>query len=103
MNGREKRAIANYLKMLDGQELQEILSQVNEEIEQQYWSDDNFFIRDCTDDYIYITKYRDGSFHYDCIGKKAYEKYLLDENCIEVGYKTKDLFPTYGTLMIKGV
>lgn len=102
MTEREKRALAKYLNMLDGHELQEVFKAVSSEVEKNYWSDDNFFMRDVTDNYIYITRYADGSYYYDCIGKKAYEKYLHDDNCIRIDYKTKDLRPTYGTLMAKG-
>lgn len=103
MTEREKKALASYLMMLDGHELQEVMKAVSKETEKKFWAKDNFFMREVTDDYIYITRYKDGSYYYDYLGKKAYEKFIYDENCIRIDYKTKTLRPKFGTLMAKGV
>lgn len=89
------------LKNMSANELAELRDQVDDEIQEIYWADENFWMREKTDSFIYITRYDDGSYYYDYIGKNAYERYLNDTNAIQLDYKTKDLFPTYGTLMRK--
>ena len=91
------------LKNMSANELTELRDQVDDEIQEIYWADENFWMREKTDSFIYITRYDDGSYHYDYIGKNAYERYLNDTNAIQLDYKTKDLFPTYGTLMRKDI
>lgn len=99
----QKEVIRQYLSQLNGFELKELRDQVDEQLEDLYWCDENFWMREQTDSYIYITRYKDGSYHYDYLGKQAYKRYSEDENCIQIDYKTKDLFPKMGTLMVKGI
>lgn len=101
MTEKELSEIKKYLKTLSGAELEEVKKAVEQEEEDQIMKDENFMFRDFIDDYFYMIYYKDGSFHYDYIGKRAYKKYMEDPNAIRIGYKTKDLFPTYGTLLVK--
>ena len=101
MTSEQINAFRLALKSLTAEELTVLRDQVDDEIQEIYWADENFWMREKTDSFIYITRYDDGSYHYDYIGKSAYERYLNDSNAIQLDYKTKDLFPTYGTLMRK--
>ena len=90
------------LRGLSPEELYELKRKVDEEIEDQYWCDSNFFNREQTDSYIYIVVYADLSYHYDYLGKQAYDRYLRDDDAIRIECKTKHLFPDYKVLMSKG-
>ena len=90
------------IKGLSPQELYDLKNKVDEEIQDQYWSDANFFNREQTDSYIYIVVYDDLTYHYDYLGKRAYDRYLKDDNAIRIECKTKHLFPEFKVLMEKG-
>lgn len=90
------------LKGLSPAELYELKAKVDEEIEDQYWSDENFFHREQSDSYIYIVVYADLSYHYTYLGKKAYDEYMKNDNAIRIECKDKHLFPQYKVLMQKG-
>lgn len=98
MTNEQKEAIKAYLKQLNGEELTELKETVQEEIEDQYFCDENFWMREQTDSYIYITVFNDLTYHYDYLGKRAWELYVTDPRAVRLEYKTKDLFPTYGVL-----
>lgn len=101
MTNDQKDAIKAYLKQLNGKELNELRQAVEEEIEDQWWCDENFWMRETIDSYIYITIFDDLTYHYDYLGSRAYERYMSDPRAVRIEYKTKDLFPTYGTLMAR--
>lgn len=101
MTNNDKELLKSLLKQMNGFELEEIRKEVDSEIETQYFKDENFWMRSTTDDYIYINIYSDGSYHYDYIGARAYKNYIKDNNCVQIDYKTKDLFPKFGTLARK--
>ena len=102
MTSKQKEAIREYLKTLNGVELKELRDEVDEEIADQYWCDENFWMRNETDSFIYIVVYKDLKYYYHYLGKKAYDKYMEEKDAIRIEYKTKDLFPTYGVLMSRG-
>ena len=90
------------LRGVSPDQLYELKEAVEQEINKPYWSDANFSHRDKIDSYIYITVYTDLSYHYDCLGKKAYDRYINDDNAVRIECMTKDLFPEYKVLMQKG-
>lgn len=90
-----------YLKTLNGKQLADLKNEVEQQMDYLYYLDENFWMRDKIDNYLYVIYYIDGSYYTDCIGKRAYERYMGDPNAFKICYKTKDLFPTYGTLLVK--
>ena len=101
MTSEQINAFRLALKSLTAEELTLLRDQVDEQIEDLYWCDENFWMRESIDSYIYITRYEDGSYYYDYLGQTAYERYISDDRAVQLDYKTKDLFPTFGTLMRK--
>ena len=94
-----KESILNYR----GTDLHELKKLIDKKIEEEYHLPENFMLHDCVDEYIYIVDYMDGSYHYDCIGKRAYEEYINNIEAIRIRRKTKRLSPTYETLLVKEV
>ena len=90
------------LKSLSPEELRILKEKVNEEIADKYWCDENFKNREKADSYIYCIVYDDLHCFYDYLGKRAYEKYMADENAVRLEAKTKHLFPDWKVLMMKG-
>lgn len=86
-----------------GTDLMEIKRLVEQKIQEDYDRPENFMYHDRIDDYIYIVDYADGSYHYDYIGKRSYQEYIGNEDAIRIRRKTKDLSPTYETLLEKEV
>lgn len=83
------------------QELLALQSDVQDQLAELYWSDENFYNREEKDSYVYIVVYDDLTYHYDYIGERAYREYLKNDNAIRIECKTKTLFPTYKVLMQK--
>ena len=85
---------------LDGFELQELKENFDNRYDELRHQDRNFMIQDFVGDYVYIVQKDDGEQCYFCKGKKAYDFYK--DYGIRLIRKSKDLFPTYKTLMEKG-
>lgn len=102
MTNGQKEAIRQYLSQLSVDELYELKTNVDEQIEDLYFCDENFFRRTQTDSYIYAVVYEDCSYHYYYLGERAYNEYMGNRYAKRIEYKTKDLFPTYGVLMSRG-
>ena len=81
--------------------LEKIKEYANNRIADNYDLIENFMFHDKIDSYIYEIKYNDGNKYVDYIGKRAYDKYMNDDNAISIYRKTKDLFPTYELLLQK--
>lgn len=60
-----------------------------------------WYTHDNVDDYIYIVHYSDGHTHMTCKGKESYTEYMASDDAVMLERKTKDLFPTYQTLLQK--
>ena len=77
------------------------LKRVKELFEQKYaevaQKDSNYQVHDFVDDYLYIVYYPNGEHHLTLKGADAYARYLKEG--IRLDRKTKDLFPTYETLL----
>ena len=86
-----------------GSELEQIKAMIDDQIMKIYNLKENFYLHDKTDDYIYRIVYADGHIYYDCIGKRAYEKFTLDSDAVRIERKTKDLFPTVELLLEKAI
>ena len=93
--------IYDYIQTLDGFQLEELRRYIEKQEQVVYDRRENFHLHERVDQFIYVIEYADGHLFYDCIGKRAYEKYLKDEDAIRIGRKTKSLFPTYDKLMEK--
>lgn len=102
MTSEQRAAIKEYLQSLNGFELKELRDEVDKEIEDKYWCDENFWMREETDLYIYIIVYDDLTYYYDYLGKRTYKKYMEDKKAKRIEFKTKDLFPAFGVLMSRG-
>ena len=63
---------------------------------------ENFLYNEFKDDYIYVTYFEDGSYHYDMTGANAYKRYMSEPGAIRISRKTKDLRPKYETILEKG-
>lgn len=72
------------------------VAKVEQERYNEMWYD-----HDNVDDYIYIVHYSDGHTHTTCRGKQSYNEYMTSEDAVMIERKTKDLFPTYQTLLKK--
>lgn len=97
-----KQQISAVLKELSIADLYNLKEQLEEQISDKYFEDDNFSHRETIDSYYYAVVYDDLSYHYDCIGKKAYNEYIKDDHAIRIECKTKELFPQWKVLMQKG-
>lgn len=90
------------LAQLSIEELYELKENVDEQVNDLYFCDENFFRREEKDSYIYIVVYEDLTYHYDYLGQRAYNEYMHFERAKRIECKTKDLFPEYKLLMSKG-
>lgn len=50
----------------------------------------SYMLHEKTDDYIYFIEYRNGRRRPECIGRRAYEQYINDENAIAIYRMDKD-------------
>lgn len=85
--------------IIHGDYIEKIQALINENIERNYELKDNFRYHDELDGYFYIVRFGNGEYNLYCKGKEAYERYSRDENAIRVERKTKNLYPTYETLI----
>lgn len=81
--------------------LNRIKEYANNRIIDNYYLAENFMFHDKIDNYIYEINYKDGSSYVDYIGQRAYDKYIHDDDAINIYRKTKDLFPTRELLLEK--
>ena len=90
----------NALELLDnlnGFELKRIKELFDQKYLEVCQKDANYQVHDFKDNYLYIIYYPDGNRSISANGAEAYEKYMKDG--IRLDRKTKDLFPTYETLL----
>ena len=86
-----------------GTDLLKLKELIDQKIQEEYDKPQNFMHHDKVDDYIYIIDYIDGSYHYDCIGRRSYEEYISNIEAVRIRRKTKSLYPAYETLLEKEV
>lgn len=87
------------IQFLNGHDLLALKKMVEDQIEYARHLKENFYLNEQTDDYIYIVRYNDGSFHYVFKGAEAYNEYIGNQRAIKLERKTKDLFPKFEILM----
>lgn len=63
--------------------------------EEMWWTHDRI------DNYLYYVYYDDGTQWMHCVAKKVYDEYIKNEKAICIKRKTKDLFPTWETMLTK--
>ena len=85
------------LDKLNGFELKRVKELFEQKYEEVAQKDSNYQVHDFVDDYLYIVYYPNGEHHYTLKGADAYDRYLKEG--IRLDRKTKDLFPTYETLL----
>lgn len=88
------------LKKLNGIELLETKKLFDAVYEELVKEDCNYMLHDFVDDYTYIVHYDDGTKYMFCKGKKAYDQFMT-EHGIKLERRTKELRPTYETLLVK--
>lgn len=101
MSQEQITAFYSTLSAYKGVELEELKRIIDRKIIDDYERKENFMLHNQIDDYIYIVYFADGSQHYFCKGRDAYERYMKDSTAIRVARKTKDLYPVYEDLMVK--
>lgn len=78
---------------------------MREEIDAQFKTvidrEENFFLHDYLDNWLYIVSYRDGSEYLYTKGADAYAEYKRTDFAVAITRKSKDLFPVYQTMMSK--
>ena len=103
MTQAEVLSFTQSFERLASQDLIKLKEQIDRQLEEIYERKENFYLHEKIDDYIYIVHYLDGHTHMDYIGARSYNEYISNEDAIKIERKTKDLFPTYETLMEKGL
>ena len=101
MTEKQTEVFRNRIAKYSGADLQIIRDIINEQIEVEYEKKENFMYHDTIDNYLYLVYYLDGTSNLFAIGADAYERYIKREDAIRVERKTKNLFPTYETILRK--
>lgn len=91
----------NIKEITNNKTLEKIIEVVENQMEINFDLKENFMYHDKIDNYIYVIKYSDEHLFYDYIGKRTYEKYLLDKDAIEIQRWSKDVYPTKELLLSK--
>lgn len=103
MTEQQVYAFTQNIAQFQGADLKELRKLIEEKIQEDYDRKENFLLHEKSDDYIYIVDYIDDSYHYQYIGKEAYEEYLNNAGAYRIRRKTKDLFPVFETLLEKEI
>lgn len=82
-------------------QLDEIKKYIDEQIQLNLEKRENFMFRNYVDDVFFAIYYKDGSRDLQCIGSKAYAKFINDKNAIRIETRTKALYPVNELLMEK--
>lgn len=78
-------------------ELKRVKELFDEKFDEVCQKDANYPMHDFIDNFIYIIYYPDGEHKYCFNGAEAYDRYMKEG--VRLDRKTKDLFPTYETLL----
>ena len=89
------------LNKMSGAELMQLKELIDKEMQNQYDNIDNFMYHDTVDEYLYVFFRIDGTRYIECIGERAYKRFMDDPLAFEIGRQTKNLFPVYETLLVK--
>lgn len=85
--------------IIHGDYIEKIRELINQNVERNYELKDNFMYHDEIDSYFYVVRYSNGEYNLFCKGKDAYDRYRRDKDAICIERKTKNLRPTYETLI----
>lgn len=85
-----------HMSITDFEQYKKAVAKVEKERYDEMW-----WTHEKNDDYIYRVHYIDKHTHLLIKGKDAYKEYMSNRDAIMVERYTKDLFPTYTTLMRK--
>lgn len=80
-------------------DLEAIKEMIAQEEKNRY--DEMWWTHDRIDNYLYYVYYDDGTQWMHCIAKKVYDEYIKNEKAICIKRKTKNLFPTWETMIAK--
>lgn len=98
----KKQTLLDAIASLTGMELLEMREEINSQFKKVIDREENFFLHDYLDEWLYIVSYRDGSEYLYTKGADAYAEYKRTDFAIAITRKSKDLFPTYQVMMSKG-
>lgn len=101
MTKEQTTAFYRSIQFLDGHDLLALKRMIEEQIDYARHLKENFYLNEQTDDFIYIIRYKDGSYHYVFKGAEAYNEYVESKDAVSIERKTKDLFPKFEILMRK--
>ena len=101
MNKKEIELLKEIINKCTGSDLNVVKNLVEDEIEKNYHKKENFMYHDKIDDYLYRVHMKDGSSRLFCFGSDAYGEYTRNEMAVSITRRTKNLFPTTETLLIK--
>ena len=93
--------ITELLCTMNAQQLLNLKSMIDDQIEAAYDLPENFYLHETLDDYLYIVKYDDGSSHLYIKGAQAYREYKANRCAVGIIRKTKDLFPVFELMLVK--
>jgi hypothetical protein len=90
-------------KCQDWETLNAIEELVKERKEQTEEIGCNFRFNDKNDNYLYVVDFDGEPYYLSNIGKKAWDCYMFFDRAYRIRRKTKDLFPTWEIMDVKGV
>lgn len=88
------------MSRMDGLQLMNLRERFDKRFDELKHLDRNFMLQDFIGDYFYEVHFDDDSTNIYCKGEEAYDNYM--RHGTKLVQKSKDLFPTYKTLMEKG-
>lgn len=89
------------IEKLTGFELLELKGKIEKQFQKVIDREENFFLHDYIDNWFYMVNYEDESWHLFVKGQDAYREYTSNPSAVAITRKSKDLFPTYQTMMSK--
>lgn len=91
--------ISELIHAMNSTDFNELKQLIQKEEKSRY--DSMWWTHERNDDYLYYVYYEDGTSWMHNIAKKVYDEYLTNSNAVCIKRKTKDLFPTWETMITK--
>lgn len=85
--------------IIHGEYIEKIRELLEQNVERNYELKDNFMYHTELDSYFYLVRYDNGDYNLYTKVCDAYARYQRDDKAVSVERKTKDLYPTYETLL----
>ena len=95
----EQKELYEFIKKMNPSDYAAVKEMIAKEEKKNY--DEMWWNHDRIDNYLYYVYYDDGTQWMHCIAKKVYDEYIKNEKAICIKRKTKDLFPTWETMLTK--